>query len=226
MLRADLAAQRRQLSLGGPAAFVVVPGRGRPGSRDAGRTGEARVQEREHEASSRPEQGVGAGQGPIQIIDVGQAEVAGHHVEGRSLQARVPLRRADVGVQVPHSERIRPLSLERLADQRRGDVGAGHVGPAPGKLPGDPAVPAGQIQDPQASPGLGQVEQRRGGRVVDGAERRGVEISHRIVAGLRHGPPASPGPRRRRSRGPRRARRPGAATAPHPGSGPASGPSP
>ena len=36
MLRADLAAQRRQLRPGGPAAFVVVPGRGKSVDRGAG----------------------------------------------------------------------------------------------------------------------------------------------------------------------------------------------
>src|SRR5262249_17655961 len=63
VLRADLAAQRRQLRLGGPAALVVVPGRGRPGSRDTGRAGEARVQEREHEATPRPQYGAYGGHG-------------------------------------------------------------------------------------------------------------------------------------------------------------------
>jgi hypothetical protein len=89
-------------------------------------------------------------------------------------------------LQVGDAERAGGFGLPRQAEQPGGDVHARHVPAAPGELAGDPAVPAGDVQDPLAAHVSHQREQRdRGGIAGIGPGEVEVEISDQVVAGDR-----------------------------------------
>jgi hypothetical protein len=121
----------------------------------------------------------------VEIFNVGQTETAGNRVEFTAVE---DVRRCDVGVDVSDSERLVLLSFLSHSDHSFGNINAHHIGTAPGQLPGDTPVSAGNIKDVQADWSAKQAEQGQRDGVIRGIETAGVEVCDSVVPGLGHVP--------------------------------------
>jgi hypothetical protein len=141
------------------------------------------VQDREGEAPARPQRGADGPQRAVEVINVGEAEAAHRQVE---FMAGENSWRRYVGVDVADAQPLGLLGLLRFPDQVPGDIDAHHVGAAPRQFAGDAPVPARDIEDAQAGDRPQQAQEGERNRVAGRVETPDVEVSNRVIPGLRH----------------------------------------
>ena len=149
------------------------------------------MQQRKHEEAAGLERPPDGAQGRVQVIDVGDAEVADHAVERGGLEQAVI---AGVPGHVLDSQPVCLFGCPRLLDKRGRQVHAGDRGAATGQLPGDAALAARQVEQPAPADLADEVEQRGGRRVVKaGAHLGHIEVGYLVITcRCRHTAEATP----------------------------------
>lgn len=115
--------------------------------------------------------------------------MAGHGVECGIFQG---IRGRYVGVDVNDGEWPGPFDGMGLLNKVFRQIDTGYMSAAPRDLPGDAAVPAGDVQHAQAADRAEQVEQRAGDGIVGGIEPGCVEVGDGVIPGLGHAAQCAP----------------------------------
>ena len=137
------------------------------------------MQDREHESTTGDQQASHRRACSVEIVDVGQPEVAHDQVEHLTFeQRRIRCIARDIFDVRARANHPGPGSIQQLAR----DVHPDDVSAAAGQLSSDRPMPAGNIEHPWARIWSNQFEQRRHRRTRVVVCRRGIRIGNSVVA--------------------------------------------